>query len=87
MLQGIHPTSGELEAYSLGSASDATLDKVEQHLLICERCRIELALSEQYIWAMKRAIASPETGKRLRSIHLTEDGPIFGTIHSGADGK
>jgi hypothetical protein len=87
MLQGIHPSSDELEAYSLGSTSDAALDKVEEHLLICERCRIELALSEQYLWAMKKAVAAPETGKRLRSIHVTEDGPIFGTIRSGADGK
>jgi hypothetical protein len=46
-----------------------------------------LALSDQYVWAMKKAVAVPEAGRRLRSIHVTEDGPIFGTIHSGADGK
>jgi hypothetical protein len=63
------------------------LDKVEKHLLISELCRTKLALSDQYVWAMKKAIALAETAKRLRSIHLTEDGPIFGTIHSGADGK
>jgi hypothetical protein len=82
-----HPSSEELEAYSLGSSSDADLEIVEEHLLICERCQNELALTDQYIRAMKKATAAPETGKRLRSIHITEDGPVFGAMHTGADGK
>jgi hypothetical protein len=24
---------------------------------------------------------------RLRAIHITEDGPIFGAVHNGPDGK
>jgi hypothetical protein len=83
MLDEIHPSDDELEAYILGSASDTALDKVEEHLLICERCRRELAHSEQHVSTIKRG----GDGKRLRSIHLTVDGSIFGAIHSGADGK
>jgi hypothetical protein len=36
---------------------------------------------------MKNASASRMTGTQLRSIHLTEDGPIFGAVHNNADGK
>ena len=65
----------------------ADLEEGEDHLLICEPCQNELALTDQYGRAMKKAVASPQTRKRLRSIHITEDGPVFGAMHSGADGK
>jgi hypothetical protein len=87
MLQELHPTSDDLETYSLGVSSEADPEKVEQHLLFCQRCQNELALSDQYIRATKDAVAPFETMKRLRSIHITEDGPIFGAVHCGADGK
>jgi hypothetical protein len=86
MVPKVHPLSDELEAYAIGSASDAALDRVEEHLLICEWCRIELALSDQY-FRVKEKAAAPNTLKRLRSIHLTDDGPIFGAIRCGVDGK
>ena len=82
-----HPSSEELEAYSLGMSSEADLERAEEHLLICERCQDELALTDQYVQAMKKATASPVSGRRLRSVHITEDGPIFGSMHSKADGK
>jgi hypothetical protein len=78
MVQAGHSSSEELEAYALGRSSDADLEKVEEHLLICERCQDELALSKA---------ASSEAGKRLRSVHITEDGPVFGAMHGRADGK
>ena len=87
MVQEVHFSPDELEAYSLGLSSDADLEKVEEHLLICERCQNELALTDQYGRAMRKAVSSPQTGKRLRSIHITKDGPVFGAMHSGADGK
>ena len=87
MLQGTHPSDNELEIYFLGSVSDAALDKIEEHLLTCERCRNELALSEHYVLAIKIADLSSVSRRRLRFIHLTEEGPIFGAIHSSADGK
>jgi anti-sigma factor ChrR (cupin superfamily) len=77
MVYEVHPSSEELEAYSLGQSSDTELEKTEEHLLICERCQDELALNN--------AAASSETGKRLRSVHITEDGPIFGAMHGRSD--
>jgi hypothetical protein len=85
--QQVHSSSDELEAYSLGLSSDGNLEKVEEHLLICERCQNELTLTDQYIRAMKGALASPQGGRRLRSVHITEDGPVFGAMHDGAEGK
>jgi hypothetical protein len=82
-----HPSSEELEAYSLGMSPEADLERAEEPLLICERCQNELALTDQYVQAMKKATASPVSGRRLRSVHITEDRPIFGSMHSKADGK
>ena len=82
-----HVSSDELEAYSLGLSSDADVERVEEHLLICETCQSELALTDQYVQAMKKAAAAPDAVKRLRSIHITEDGPLFGATHKRADGK
>jgi hypothetical protein len=87
MVHEVHPSCDELEAYSLGLSSDTDLEKVEEHLLICERCQNELALTDQYVRAMKDALAAPQRGRRLRSVHITDDGPIFGAMHCGADGK
>lgn len=79
MVREGHPASAELEAYALGTSSTATLEKVEEHLRFCERCQKELA--------MQNAIAAPHNRRRLRSIHITEDGPLFGATHKRADGK
>ena len=79
MVQEVHPESDELEAYALGLSTDANLEKVEEHLLLCLRCQNELT--------MQKAVAAPDNRRRLRSIHITEDGPIFGAMHCGADGK
>lgn len=87
MIPEAHPSSVDLEAYSLGRASDAGLQNVEEHLLTCERCQNELALTDQYIQAMKKVLASPSGVRRLRSVHITEDGPIFGAIHLQTNGK
>ena len=76
-----HPSSDDLEAYALGLSSDAYQEKAEEHLLICELCRNELAATD---WSSR---ASSEARKRLRSIHITEDGPIFEAMYSRADGK
>jgi hypothetical protein len=83
----LHPSFEVLEAYAIGLSSDTALQNVEEHLLICERCQDELALTDKYVQAMKTALSSPETGRRLRSIHITEDGPIFAAIHCEAEGK
>ena len=87
MVQRFHPSSDQLEAYSLGLLSDADLDETEEHLLICECCQDELALADRHIRAAKSGAATSRTIMRLRSIHITADGPIFGAVHIGTDGK
>ena len=72
MVQELHPAFAELESYALGTWSTAVLERVEDHLRCCERCQNELAV--------RIASAAPDNRRRLRSIHITEDGPIFGTI-------
>src|SRR5471030_2138014 len=79
MVHKVHPSSDELEGYSVGLSSEAGLGQVEEHLLICERCQNDLVF--------KKTAAAPDTRRRLRSVHITEDGPIFGAMHCGADGK
>ena len=80
-----HPSCDDLETYSIGRSPNA--DKIGEHLLTCERCQNELALTDRYIQAMKKAAASPEEYRRLRSIHITDDGPIFGTMREREDRK
>jgi hypothetical protein len=55
VVQQVHPSPVELEADSLGLSSEAELEKVEEHLLICEWCQNELVLTNQYI----RVMSSP----------------------------
>ena len=82
-----HVSSEELEAYFVGLSLDDDLQRVEEHVLICERCQDELALSGRYTRPTKEPVVALDTGKRLQSIHITEDGPIFGAMHMGANGK
>jgi hypothetical protein len=79
MVQEVHPAFGELEAYAFGLSPEAILEDVEEHLRCCIQCQNELAMRNG-------AVKLGDKG-RLRSIHITEDGPIFGTLHSRADGK
>ncbi len=82
-----HPHSEELEAYALGRSPDSVLERIQGHLLTCERCQEDLARTAAYILAIKQAAASFGEVRRLCSIHITEDGPIFGTMHPRSDGK
>ncbi len=82
-----HLSADELEAYSLGRATDTNLEQIEIHLLFCEHCQNELALTAHYIRAMKEATVVGKDVRRLSSVHITEGGPIFGAMHETADGK
>jgi len=57
MVQEVHPSSEELEAYGLGWSPDADLKKVEEHLLICEQCQRELA--RKYLGQIEVTIGPP----------------------------
>ena len=87
MVYELHPSPEQLEAYSVGMSSDTDLETTEQHLRLCEPCREEFALTDKYVRAMKSVAAPSEAIKRLRCVHITEDGPIFGTMNCGGEGK
>jgi hypothetical protein len=52
-----HMDTEELEKYSLGDIAQTDVERIEEHLLICELCRRQLEETELYITAMRRASA------------------------------
>lgn len=50
-----HMDEEELEQYSLGTADSETNTALEEHLLICERCREQLQNTDQHVLAMRSA--------------------------------
>jgi hypothetical protein len=83
-----HSSAEDLEAYAIGRSSEVDTERIEIHLLICEPCQDELAQTDRYLRAMQCAAAIvEESTRRYRSVHFTEDGPIFGASHQRPDGK
>lgn len=78
MVEDVHPGGDELKAYGLGTPFDADLERVEVHLRVCRWCQNELA---------RRRLVELGDPRRLRSVHITEDGPIFGALHFGTEGR
>src|SRR5690348_12429883 len=88
MIQEVHPTPDNLEGYATGRLTEPESVRVEEHLLICEQCQNELALTDRYVQAVKNVLSGMGAMvRRLRSVHITEDGPIFGAMHGTEDGK
>jgi hypothetical protein len=87
MIEEVHLSPTELVAYALGLPSNADLEQVELHLVICEVCQEELTLAVRYLRAKEKVGAPSGTAGRLRSLHFTMDGPIIGAMHSDGDGK
>ena len=87
MIFELHLSSEELRIYSHGLSSDAKLEETEDHLLICQSCQDKLVLACQDEQRVKLAADIQRSAKRLRSIHITEDGPIFSAMRRGAAGK
>ena len=86
MIFETHLSSEELRIYSHGLFSDAKLEETEDHLLVCQSCQDKLVLACQDEQRVKSA-AGTQSANRLRSIHITEDGPIFAAMRRGAAGK
>jgi len=82
-----HPNRDELEAYAMSQLSEPDLERIETHLLRCEHCQDALSQADEYIRSIRTAAALSNGTARCRSIHFTEDGPIFGASHERADGK
>jgi anti-sigma factor RsiW len=63
-----------LEQYALGKSTGADLAAVEEHLLVCQRCRDRLAELERFISAFRGAVRG--VAKRpMDYTHHTELGP------------
>ena len=48
-----HPTPDEMELYAMHKAVECIVDRIEEHLLVCEHCRCELDDVEQQIRIMR----------------------------------
>jgi anti-sigma factor RsiW len=54
-----HPDENVLEEYAFGRLSDAKAAVLEEHMLVCGRCRTALARTDEYIRLMKFALSRP----------------------------
>ena len=54
-----HPTPEMLESYALGHLSEPQLARLETHLFVCHSCQDALAETDDYVAAMKAALAEP----------------------------
>ena len=50
-----HVPEEELEQYCLGGLTDAKCSSLEEHLLLCEACRVRLTETENFIAAVREA--------------------------------
>lgn len=75
-----HTASAVLELYALGRLSEPVLGRVEEHLLVCETCRNEVARHDRFINAL-RVLLVP-----MSFVHETEDGPVYSRTAPGPDG-
>lgn len=60
-----HLTSNELETYFLGHASAATVEQVEEHLILCEHCRSKLEETEMEIRVLRIALRCWQTAATI----------------------
>lgn len=54
-----HPSGETLENYALGLLSEPLIERVETHLFVCHACQDALAEADDYVAAMKAALAEP----------------------------
>jgi len=52
-----HISENDLEVYALDPLADAT--PIEEHLLVCEECRVRLVGWDEYVGAMREAKVVP----------------------------
>jgi len=53
-----HVCDDRLELYALGRLPDAETAEIEEHLLVCESCRLNLAEADRFIAALRYAAAA-----------------------------
>jgi anti-sigma factor RsiW len=52
----LHCDEQTLEEYCLGILSESRTSAVEEHLLICEECRVSLSMQNEFIQCLKAAL-------------------------------
>ena len=52
-----HIEAEDLERYSMGHAPEEAAARIEEHLLGCESCRVQLAETDAYVAAVRKAAA------------------------------
>ena len=52
-----HPSDDDLEKYAMGKLPEAEGGPIEEHLLFCELCRERLDDTDEFVAAMKAALA------------------------------
>jgi len=73
-----HPDESVLEEYVLGRLSDAKVEVLEEHILVCARCQAALAQTDEYIRLMKFAMSRPVKIPRTRPV-LASAGALAAT--------
>ncbi|HVX66193.1 MAG TPA: zf-HC2 domain-containing protein [Bryobacteraceae bacterium] len=79
-----HPVPRLLESYALEDLPESDLSAIEEHLLVCERCRQVVAELDVFAptlrgWGRKRTSAA--------FVHETDDGPIRLELRALPDAK
>ncbi len=62
-----HPGEEALELYSLGRVGETDTEIIEEHLLICEGCRVRLDHTDRYVRAMQAAAVSVRAEREHQS--------------------
>lgn len=73
-----HPDESVLEEYVFGRLSDAKVEVLEEHILVCARCQAALAQTDDYIRLMKLAMSRPLKIPRTRPV-LASAGALAAT--------
>jgi len=66
----VHATEELLEEYSFGRICEPQLGWLEEHLLICAQCQLELDDIEEYKVLIKAGLASLESDRRAAAVSL-----------------
>jgi hypothetical protein len=59
-MENYHVDEEGLDRYSMNQAASAELDAIEDHLLVCEACRVRLAQNDEKIKAIRWAFLLEE---------------------------
>jgi hypothetical protein len=59
-----HVSGDDLERYSMLTVEEPEMGRIEEHLLVCARCRNRLHDTDEYVAAMTAAAAESERGRK-----------------------